>query len=577
MLINYLDTVENHSTALLSIQVVGPFKATASDGTVVTPKSRKARALLGILVLSPADGVSRNRLASLLWDRVEPDQARSLLRGAVHEIRACIDRGEDSALEATRDTLTLKRDRVRIDVDQIFEAGAPAMAEDIAERSLLEGLENLTRPFDDWLAAIRTNFQERLRAHLSAAPIPPTDASSVLLQGRTGIRIGVAPLRSFGGDQSDPIALVLADEISAALSRFRWLSVPSPHSVTAALGPNRDLRAACTELELDFLLDGQVQVMAGVVRLRASLVSARETSIVWTFKADRDSPDLLSFQDEIAAEVAARIDSLILTTESQRVANTNLTSHNAYNLVMRAIQIACRLDPVTFPTAGDLLERALQLEGNRPMAHISAALFHLIAASQGWLGDPRDAMIRAEREANTALSMDPSEAQAWAIAGFVRSSLYQQPEEAQGMLRRAIDMNPNLPLAWHFSTGNFLLLGDLPEARACIERYVKLGPTGVHFFGNSALISLCLLEGRYDEAVRVGRTTIAMHGNFVAAYKPFVAALGHLGLREEASQAYARLQRLEPGFDPQTFLLTSAFRRNEDRDRYAAGFRLAAP
>ena len=562
--------------------------------------------------------MSRSRVAGLLWDRAEPDQARNLLRGALHEVRTSFEPLGAEIVQTTREHLSLRRDRVSVDIDEFIEGDAATVSTVDADR-LLEGLENLGRSFDEWLSAARLSLKQRVHATLAriahpdepeadgpeaddqnTAPhagenakqvaslspagqptaAPPQTTSPSGQRGRAGIRIGVAPLRSFSGEDGGATAHALVHELSAALSEFRWISVPAPDAVAAALGPERNTQAAFTSLNLDFLLDGQLQAVGGKLRLRISLISAYEAAIVWTFKTVRDNTDPLVSEDEIAAEVAARIDSHMLSSESHRIGQTtlgapNLGAQDAYALVMRAVRTACSLDPETFASSRELLEQAVRLEPGRPMAHITTALFYLIAASQGWLTEPSMALQRAETEANLALSMDPSEAQAWAITGYVRSVLYQQPEEAVGLLRRATAMNPNLPLAWHFSTGNCLLLGDLPQARACIARYEQLGPTGVHFFGNSALISLCLLEGNDEEAVRIGRTTLRMHRNFVAAYKPFLAALGHLGLHEEAATAYAELRRLEPTFTPETFLQNCAFRRPEDRNRYATGLRLA--
>lgn len=578
--------------SLIRLQVLGPFKAELADGVDISPRSKKARALLGILALSPSEGVSRGRLASLLWDRVDPEQARNLLRGALHEVRTSFEPVGHEIVQATRDHVSLRRNHVQIDVDDILASDdrrAGSLGADVAERLILDGLEHTARSFDEWLTATRLTFKERLGAVLARqaqAELPQPSrgeageamtatASSEQVQprsrrGRSGIRIGVAPIRTFSAGDS-ATAFALAHELSAALSEFRWISVPAPDAVAAALGSDRNTQTAFTALDLDFLLDGQLQMTGGKLRLRTSLVSAYEAAIVWTFKTERENTELVSSHDEIAAEVAARIDSHLLSSESQRIGSSAVSAQDAYGLVMRAIRTACSLDPETFASAGDLLAEAVRLEPGRPMAHISTALFYLIAASQGWVTDPRTAMQRAESEANTALSMDSSEAQAWAIAGYVRSVLHQQPEEAVALLRRSIAVNPNLPLAWHFSAGTYLLLGDMAQARTCIARYEQLGPTGVHFFGNSALITLNMLEGNYEEAVRVGRTTVRMHPNFVAAYKPLLAALGHLGRLDEAAAAHAELLRLEPNFTPTGFLRTVALRRAEDRDRYETG------
>ena len=66
-----------------------------------------------------------------------------------------------------------------------------------------------------------------------------------------------------------------------------------------------------------------------------------------------------------------------------------------------------------------------------------------------------------------------------------------------------------------------------------------------------------------------------MNPNFSAAYKPYIAALGHLGLIAEATNTLRRLLAIEPGFTVRSFIAASPFEHVEDRDHYAAGLRLA--
>ena len=65
-----------------------------------------------------------------------------------------------------------------------------------------------------------------------------------------------------------------------------------------------------------------------------------------------------------------------------------------------------------------------------------------------------------------------------------------------------------------------------------------------------------------------------MNPPFSAAYKPYLSALGHLGLKQEASQARQRLLVIEPGFNVERFIRTSPLARQGDRDHVADGLRL---
>ena len=91
----------------IKLQLIGPMQVLTGTGKDASPRSRKALALLGILALSPPGPVPRSRLAALLWERAEPDQARSLLRGAVHEVQARLRGANGDIIEAARRSITL--------------------------------------------------------------------------------------------------------------------------------------------------------------------------------------------------------------------------------------------------------------------------------------------------------------------------------------------------------------------------------------------------------------------------------------------------------------------------------------
>ena len=54
-----------------------------SSGQEVTFRTRKARCLLGLLLLAPGGRMNREQLASLLWDPAPEALARSSLRQAL--------------------------------------------------------------------------------------------------------------------------------------------------------------------------------------------------------------------------------------------------------------------------------------------------------------------------------------------------------------------------------------------------------------------------------------------------------------------------------------------------------------
>ncbi|HEU5286464.1 MAG TPA: hypothetical protein VFU20_08175, partial [Sphingomicrobium sp.] len=70
----------------LRLRCLGRFQLDDSGGAEITPRTRKARALLAFLALSRRPA-SRDQLADLLWSGRGAEQAKSSLRQAIFELR----------------------------------------------------------------------------------------------------------------------------------------------------------------------------------------------------------------------------------------------------------------------------------------------------------------------------------------------------------------------------------------------------------------------------------------------------------------------------------------------------------
>ena len=75
---------------IVRIHLLGSMRATSYLGDDVLPRARKARAALGYLCLTPGARVSRTRIANLLWDRVNSNQARGSFSLALFELTSAM-------------------------------------------------------------------------------------------------------------------------------------------------------------------------------------------------------------------------------------------------------------------------------------------------------------------------------------------------------------------------------------------------------------------------------------------------------------------------------------------------------
>jgi TolB-like protein len=176
------ETVGTPAGPALVIRLVGPIAVSRGGVEVPLPRSRKVRALLGFLALSPQP-VSRTRLCDLFWD--VPNDPRGELRWSLSKLRGILDEPGRPRVIARDDLVSLDLADARVDALQIDRAIQPALdgvatarlAEvcDLFGGNLLEGVElDGTPEAAGWLAAQRNRYHtmhvEVLQALALAAP-----------------------------------------------------------------------------------------------------------------------------------------------------------------------------------------------------------------------------------------------------------------------------------------------------------------------------------------------------------------------------------------------------------------------
>ena len=87
-----------------------------STGQELAFRTRKARCLLGLLLLNPTGPMNREQLASLLWDPAPEDLARGSLRQSLKELREVLGPAGEAALLADRFGVALQADAFEVDV-----------------------------------------------------------------------------------------------------------------------------------------------------------------------------------------------------------------------------------------------------------------------------------------------------------------------------------------------------------------------------------------------------------------------------------------------------------------------------
>jgi DNA-binding SARP family transcriptional activator/TolB-like protein len=409
-------------------------------------------------------------------------------------------------------------------------------------------------------------------------PVAVLEPRQDLRNARGGAHVGVLPMQFPGAsDEEAHLAPGLAEEITTALSRFRWMFVVASSSLARFAAETRDEGAIRRTFGIDFLVDGSIQRVRNRLRITVRLLDLRAgNQVVWARRFDRQTNDLLTLQDEIAAEVVAQIDPEILLIEARRSATRPPVDATAYDLVLRAIPLMWRMERAPFMQAGEHLARAIELEPDYAAAYAWYAYWHVFFVGEGWADNPRAMIEQAGTLAERAIVLDPFDARGLAVAGHVRAFLHHRLREAISLHERALSLNPNMAMAWALSACAYAYLGEPEEAERRNNHYKKLSPLDPHaFFYDTFFIYIHLLKRDFESAVAAGRIVSEMNPSFSASHRLYLAALGHTGRTQEAAIIRQRLMALEPDFTVERFLASTPLQREVDRELFAEGLRLA--
>ena len=295
--------------------------------------------------------------------------------------------------------------------------------------------------------------------------------------------------------------------------------------------------------------------------------------MVWAQRYEHAGEGGAGFAAEIAATVAAQAELRLLLREGIRPLPADPT---AFHLVAAAIPAFARLECQDFLRAGACLRQAVACAPDYAAAHAWLAWWHALLVGQGWADDAEAAVTQAEALATRAVALDPLDARALAIAGYVRSFLGHDPEDAGALQERALALDPNLPLAWALSGLAHAFRGEHDEAIRRIGRAKFLSPFDpLEFFFEMLLSVPTAMRGNYEQTLVHARAALRLNPHLSSTYKGALVALGHLGRIEAARPLATALRRLEPDFSVRHAVARSPLLRRDDRDRYAEGLRRA--
>jgi DNA-binding SARP family transcriptional activator len=652
---------------IVRIHLIGSMRATSYLGDDVLPRAKKTRAALGYLCLAFGARVPRARLASMLWDRASDAHALMSFRQAVKELTSAMGSLSPELITAGRASLRFNTDACWIDALALLESSSSDSTRTnlavLCAGELLEGLDEVSAPFGQWLAGERMRFKERLKGSLDtvlqqidrpgfdaeqlaavarrlisydathqvasralmralaklghrdealqeyercrealmkafnvkpsmeserlyeairarsgrrSVPVPGMNRlhpPKPLVRERSRLRVGVLSFDSDGAENDEDLALSLSHEVANALARFRWFDVIGPVAMMQRPLATLLSKDAFERQQLDYVVDGTVTRAGPNYHIGVQLLDlARGTRPAWSDRLELAARELHRLNELVTGRIVGSIDPVILFIEGRPKGRER---YGATGFLFRAIPLIYSMEYQKFQQAGELIQRALGIEPENSMAVTLLAYWHLWHVGQRWTPDNAGTLSTVESLCLRALEPDPENSEAMGIYGHTLA-WKKEFDRAVQVFERSLRVNPNLPYVWAFSAATYSYIGQPEEALRRLNRYRDLAPFDPYFrFFEIFYETAYIFKRDYERAVVVGRRVVKAVPEFINAYKPVIASLGHLGRRREAAPYVHKLLSLEPDFTIEKFRKVYPFKLAEDRDNYCKGLRLA--
>jgi len=404
---------------------------------------------------------------------------------------------------------------------------------------------------------------------------PPAPSPALSLPDKPSIT--VLPFHNLSGDpEQEYFADGMVEDITAALSRIRWLFVIARNSSFTYKGRSVDIKGVGQELGVRYVLEGSVRKSGNRVRITGQLIDARSGTHIWADRFEGLLDDIFELQDQIAESVVGAIAPQLERAEIERAKRKPTDSLGAYDYYLRGMAKLHSGTRDALEQALPLYYKAIELDPEFASAYGMAAWCHFWRKLNGWMTDRDQEIAEGVHLARLAVELGRDDAVALTRGGHALGHLTGDLDGGIALLDRARLLNPNLAPAWFLGGILRTLRGDSESAIKDLTHAARLSPLDPEMFRMQVGMALShFFAGRYDCATDWAEKALRNLPILLPAAAVVTACHALSGQVDKAAQAMQRLQELDPALRVSRLKEWLPIQRPEDLARLAEGLRLA--
>ena len=324
----------------------------------------------------------------------------------------------------------------------------------------------------------------------------------------------------------------VTEGITDTLSQMPNLKVMSSSSVFRYKRGDGDPQKAGQDLKVDAVVTGRIVQLGDAVAVNAELVRVVDGTQIWGERYNEKLADVAALQQEIVTNISSRLRLKLSGEERQSLAPRTTENAEAYQFYLQGRREMAKADDPGWKKAAQYFQQAVDKDPDYAPAYAGLAEAYGIL---GYVEDlpPKEAYEKAQAAARRAIALDDGSAEAHAIFGFVHMIRWEF-DLADRELRRALDLNPNLPRVHFYYSWRFAALGLFRQALEEERRAQELDPLSLQL--NTWAGEILILQHENDRAIAELQKVLEIDPKYSAAHRLESDAYFAKGMCEQGVQ-----------------------------------------
>lgn len=359
--------------------------------------------------------------------------------------------------------------------------------------------------------------------------------------------IAVLPVSNFTGNADlDYIASGIQDALISELGKLSNLTVRPEQSTLQFSKSQESIQQIAKKLSVNNIIESSIKGSEDNLQIEVKLVEAFPAEkYIWSSTFTQNWNNLASVYSDIVRRIMNGIQVKITQQDDKKLTSSREHNPEILKAYDRGIYFMKKHTKEDFEKGIKCFNGAIEIDPADPLPYLGLAIGY--GTSSHTSATAEDAAAKAKSYALKALSIDSTLTDAYVV--LAERYLYTEWNfpATEHCLKRAMDLNPNIPSV-HYTYGwYFFLLNDADQAISEMKKAVEIDPTDPVSQGYLAWAYLDF--ARFDEVITEGRKLLQLQSDSTLAFYLIGSAYAEMGMYYEAIEMHKKGLAISPGYE----------------------------